>query len=847
MPMVTQLFGRPLFWLGTGSNTILDFRFWILDYGLNIMKICWQFYLLGLVSFVFNTPASAQIVPDSSVGTRVTPNVTINGVPSDRVDGGTVRGANLFHSFSDFNIAAGRGAYFTNPAGITNIFTRVTGFSSSNINGILGVLGNANLFLLNPTGIIFGPSARLDLNGSFLATTANSINFADGTQFSASNPQAAPLLTVSVPVGLGLGSNPGAIQLQGTGHNLTVGLFSPYIGAGASSTGLRVQPGKTLALVGGDVVLEGGILTAPQGRIELGGGADGVVTLSPTGQGWTLGYSGVQTFRDIQLSQQALVDASGAGGGDIQLVGKRIALTDYSVALIQNQGLQPAGNIRANASELLQANSLSGLDNETVGVGKGGNITISTPRLSLDDGAVIDTRTFGAGLGGNITVDAFESAQLSGFLPSSAANRSTIVAAAFGSGRGGDLTVSTKQLTILDGAYIAGATLGTGPGGNVKVNAADSVEVSGVEPSFLSSSAVSSASFSAGNAGTVIINTSKLVVRDGGRVDASTGASGNAGSVTINASDSVEVNGMALGGNPSLLSSAASILDPAFRQLYRLPPVASGTSGDIAINTEELSVTNGGLVNVQNDGTGNGGTVWVNAPSITLDNHSGITAAAASGQGGNIALQTQDLQLRHGSNITATAAGVGNGGNIKIDTETLVALENSNITANAFKGSGGNIQIVTQGIFLSPDSHITASSQLGVSGAVNVSVVNLNQQNALAIAPSNFVSGEQLALDSCLTRNNARQGKFVVTGNGGLPETPDEALVVPYDLAQVRAVGSRQSAARSRESAPVSFSPWKLGDPIVEATEFAVNANGQVVLTASAAKAIANPQALTCQ
>ena len=812
------------------------------------MRHWWQFAGLGLVSLLFNAPALAQITPDHTVGTQVTPNVTINGVPSERIDGGTVRGVNLFHSFSDFNIQAGRGAYFTNPAGITNILTRVTGSNPSNINGILGVLGNANLFLLNPNGIIFGPGARLDLNGSFLATTANSINFADGTQFSASNPQTAPLLTISVPVGLGLGSNPGPIQVQGMGHNLTLGIYSPYMGAGASPTGLRVQPGQTLALVGGDVTLTGGVLTAPQGRIELGSGAGGVVSLNPTPQGWTLGYGGVQSLRDIQFSQKALVDASGAVGGDIDLVGRQIVFTDRSMALIQNQGWQPGGNISVNASESLQLQSFSIVNNETVGGGKGGNIVISTPQLTIEDGSAIDTRAFGAGSGGNVTVNA-DSIQVSGVVPGSPANSSTLSAINYGAGRGGDIILSTGRLALLDGGYITSVTFGSGAGGNVKVNATDAIQVIGVGPNFLTVSAVGSLSFNTGNAGNVTINTSKLAIRDGGTVEAATGGTGNAGSVIINASDSVEVNGKV----PdtllrSLVSSSALVVDPAVRQLFGLPPGASGASGDITINTGRLSVTNGALINVRNNGSGNGGTARVNARSITLDQQGSITATATSGQGGNIALQTQDLQLRHGSNITTTAGGTGNGGNITIDTDTLIALEDSNITANAFKGSGGNIQIATQGLFLSPDSHITASSQLGVSGAVNVSLLNLNQQNAIASAPSNFVNAEQVIADSCLTHNNARQGKFVVTGNGGLPETPDEAMVLPYEVAQVRAVGSQQSAVRRPESqTAVQFSPWKLGDPIVEATEFAVNADGQVVLTASASKAIADPRALTCE
>jgi len=131
---------------------------------------------------LFPTSALAQIVPDRTLGNENSRTVsdTINNLPSDRIEGGATRGVNLFHSFREFNIGEGRGAYFANTNGIANIFTRVTGGSHSNILGTLGVQGNANLFLLNPKGIVFGPNARLDLRGSFLGATADSIVFNNG-------------------------------------------------------------------------------------------------------------------------------------------------------------------------------------------------------------------------------------------------------------------------------------------------------------------------------------------------------------------------------------------------------------------------------------------------------------------------------------------------------------------------------------------------------------------------------------------------------------------------------------------------------------------------------------------
>ncbi|PLZ76639.1 hypothetical protein CBP16_22180, partial [Fischerella thermalis WC217] len=167
----------------------------------------------------------AQLTPDTSLGAEssvVNPNV-VDGI--DLITGGATRGSNLFHSFQDFNVDAGRGAYFSNPTGITDILTRVTGGNRSNIQGTLGVLGNANLFLINPNGIDFGPNASLDLRGgSFFGSTADSVLF-DNFEFSASNPQPVPQLTINIPIGLRFRDNPGSITSQSVVRNINGDFF----------------------------------------------------------------------------------------------------------------------------------------------------------------------------------------------------------------------------------------------------------------------------------------------------------------------------------------------------------------------------------------------------------------------------------------------------------------------------------------------------------------------------------------------------------------------------------------------------------------------------------------------
>ncbi|HEY9652436.1 MAG TPA: filamentous hemagglutinin N-terminal domain-containing protein, partial [Coleofasciculaceae cyanobacterium] len=239
---------------------------------------------LGLASFLtisgaiaFGENATlAQITPDSTLGSErsvVTPNANVKGLPAELIEGGALRDANLFHSFLEFNVGDGQRVYFANPAGIENILTRVTGINRSNILGTLGVDGRANLFLLNPNGIIFGTNAQLDIEGSFVASTANSLKFNDGSEFSATNPGTSSLLTISVPLGLQYGTNQaGTITNFGNlavGKNLTLAAGNLdlqgqlYAGENLTLSALdtvRVRDSQIapfLAMAGGQLIVQG--------------------------------------------------------------------------------------------------------------------------------------------------------------------------------------------------------------------------------------------------------------------------------------------------------------------------------------------------------------------------------------------------------------------------------------------------------------------------------------------------------------------------------------------------------------------------------------------------------------
>ena len=173
--------------------------------------------VVGVFFMVFSSSVLAQITPDGTLGSEgsiVLPDQVVKDLPADLIQGGAVRGSNLFHSFLEFNVNEGQRVYFSNPTGIDRILSRVTGSDVSDILGTLGVNGGADLFFLNPNGIIFGGGTRLDLGGSFVVTTAKGVQF-EGYEFSTVNPDAPPLLNINVPIGLQMGENPDRFLLLG--------------------------------------------------------------------------------------------------------------------------------------------------------------------------------------------------------------------------------------------------------------------------------------------------------------------------------------------------------------------------------------------------------------------------------------------------------------------------------------------------------------------------------------------------------------------------------------------------------------------------------------------------------
>ncbi|HEY9701714.1 MAG TPA: filamentous hemagglutinin N-terminal domain-containing protein, partial [Allocoleopsis sp.] len=351
----------------------------------------WQKYLFTLItglSLLYTNSVQSQIIPDNTLG-----NENSKFTPSqikDLIEGGAIRGNNLFHSFSEFNVNNNQQVYFTNPLGINNILTRVTGNNISNIFGTLGVNGNANLFLINPNGIIFGPNARLDVQGSFLASTAPSIKFADGNVFSAKDTSTTPLLTMSVPVGIQWGNNQsGDITNNG---NLTVG------------------NGQNLTLLG-DNVTNTGNLTASGGKIQVLGNNINIlnpskIDVSAPNQGGVIliggDYQGkgeinaqnTNIENGVNINADGLINGDGGKvivwadkttkfEGNITANGGEISGNGGFVEVSGKENLIFRGDVKTTALNGLSGTLLIDPTNIIIASGSGGNITDSNDNTTI--------------------------------------------------------------------------------------------------------------------------------------------------------------------------------------------------------------------------------------------------------------------------------------------------------------------------------------------------------------------------------------------------------------------------------------------------------------------------------
>ncbi|MGB3299754.1 MAG: filamentous hemagglutinin N-terminal domain-containing protein [Phormidesmis sp.] len=648
--------------------------------------------------------------PDGTTQTAITGDVTC---ATDCIISGKSRsGNNLFHSFSEFSIPQNATVAFMDD-GAANIFARVSD-KTSFINGTIAVLGegNANFFLLNPQGVIFGPQSALLGAGSFLVSTAESISFSDGVAFSAAPKAVPPLLTMSAPVGFEFGSNASAVV------NRSQASLSEASNSLGLPTGLRVNEGKTLVLLGNQVLLENGSLTAIGGRLQIGSVENGSrVSLSPE---LTLGYERMPASQNIQIRQKSIIDAS--GGGQLTMFGRNIEIAKNSIITNFTTGSETAGTINLRADEAVQLTGgaiiFSPLDDS---VGKGVDLNISAKRLVLQDGAIISGGTFGQSSGGSLTINASDSVELSG-----AANFSPtlITTSTEGSGGGGNITINTQRLSITAGAQIQAVTYGSGKGGDITINASQ-VEIrdlattafSGESASgILASSGVEGLSFQpTGEGGSIIINAEALTLDRGAQISVNSLWRGNSGNLKISA------RRVKLDGGAQITAAAAF-----------------GNGGNLRLeNLESLLLRRGSLISTQ------------------------VGSGEAQGNGGNIFIDSDFILARplENSDIVAKATQ-GRGGNIEISTRGLYGIERRRSLPN------------------NQTNDIDASSDFGISGTTAINQLGSKTELETSVIEERPLETSASVSQRC----NASGNRFVITARGGIPTTPARATETTSSL-----------------------------------------------------------------
>ena len=782
-----------------------------------------QYRYVWFVSSIFLCFAISpltQAQPIESDAT-LTPNNTVIQRQGNKyeITGGVEAGNNLFHSFREFSVPNGAIAYFNNSALIQNIISRVTGSSKSQIDGMIRANGAANLFLINPNGIMFGADAQLNIGGSFLASTATSFVFNNGT-FSAIDPQAPPLLTLKAPIGLQYGANAGSIVNQSIVTN-----------ALDQIVGLEVAQGKSLSLVGGNVSLrDGGTITAPGGLIELGGLAEaGTVGLRVEGNELSFSFPENIALADVSLTNKAQVNVQASGGGSIIVNASNLSIDDDSQLLAgigENQGSvgTQAGNITIDA-----AGAVSVADSEISNLvesgarGNGGNITLIADSLSMDD-SLLQAVTIGQGNAGRVIIQAKGDVQLNG-LTTVRSNVSGPIT--FDSeeenqavGDSGGLNIQSRSLNVLDGAQLQVEVRsgGKGDAGDIQINVDDTVTIAREDKNEFPSAISSFVELNAnGNGGKIFLTTGSLNMSDGGQIKADTFGEGNAGNIKVIARDSVS------------LSHGTSISSDVGGE---------GNRGIIEIKTRSLSLTGGGQIGAtvlrkSNEalpaGRGEGGSIEINASDSVLISGfdeqgypSGLltsTEEGAEGRAGNITVNTDRFHIADGASVDARTDNSERGGDILINATIFEAVGGGQIQSNTrSSGNAGNLTVDAERIIISgsdptyserldkfssqvvtnagPESGLVASSiGSGEAGRLTVTARSLllDRQGKLSAQTESSDGGEidLQNLDSLVLLGNstitARAGE---RGNGGNINIETENLAV-LENSRIRATAQQ--------------------------------------------------------
>ena len=697
-----------------------------------------SFVTLGTV------PAFAEVKFDGSLGAPGTLSGPAFSIPAGR---GKPIGGNLFHSFSEFNLASGESANFEILTGIRNVLARVTEGGPSEINGRISCA--ANLFLINQRGFIFGPEASLDVTGAFTASSADYLVLDDGQgntgKFFA---KADDLLTASsfstAPV-----SAFGFLPAAGNPRLNAAGKIE--VEAGAT---LTAKPGQTISLIGGD--LQFGTqnasarttLRADGGRVELASvqsAGELRTDLAPLSQmgavrlsnasvrtdgapgGKVVIRGGTLTLEDSsRILSGAKISATSGPGIDVQVRG-RASLTTASRVLTQASGAAQASAVsfRSGALSLTKSSNIGSIATEgATAEGRAGRVIVRTGALTVGDGSEgdissITAESLGNGRAGSVDVHALTVALLGGV-----DGGGTISATSYGSGRSGSVKVEAREVRI-DGRKSAAPT---GLFSNQSTAASAPDFETGDTP------LPSTPPAKTGPRGRVNIQADTLRITASGSISASTQTDASGGDVEVTAGHLfISAPGTTRRENPT------GIFADTF---------ANGAGGDVRVTADRVRITEGGLISTKAVGLGAAGDTSVTAHALDIARgtsplFTGISADAASavggdvgyphpaktGPGGNVRVQADTVRVFDGGQISANTATRARGGNVSVaagdlfllgrfDLPSAISAESLSIGAG---GRGGNVEVVAQRLRISDGARISAATVgQGAGGDVQV-------------------------------------------------------------------------------------------------------------------------------
>ncbi|NJO15608.1 MAG: filamentous hemagglutinin N-terminal domain-containing protein [Thioploca sp.] len=804
-------------------------------------------HLIGLIITLFtaiNSPA--EVILDGSWGRHD----ALTGPQFDiRAELGNQVGNNLFHSFERFNLDAGEIATFSGPNHLENVISRVTGGTFSTLNGtIRSTIPQANMYFINPAGIVLGEQAKIDVPGAIHFSTADTLQLGKAGQFAATHPQTS-LLTTAAPTAFGfLSDSPHSISIQGSQ--------------------LSVTPGKTVSFIGGDIEFNQSQLQAEEGQINLASIASpGLV--NPTASGFNLDNTvktGHLTINDSQL------DVSGQGSGSIFIRAGQVHFSN-SKLLSNPQGDIAGGTIQIQATDLVVKDSdvststdgpgtggeltldvanaikLSGITgvfsstrNEQLPAGNAGRIIIKAKELYLTEGAQIAGATFGPGKGGEIDIQVVDIISLSDIAFITVNSQGTGELA----GDAGKIIINTLDLTLTQGAQIGSVTFGNGQGGSITINASDTVLIEGFAPGDeefpIYPSGINVSAIGNGNAGAIELTAKQLHLKDGGAIGSTTYGTGQGDQITLTVTEAMNITGTAkvtLAGTkytrPSQIESASEpganqagqvIINTPLLILTDTGKITTSAqtahAGKIELQIGQLKLDSQAAITSESAGEGEAGQIHITAKEINVNNAE-ISTAATQAAGGHITITVpQLLALQAGGTITTSVqGGTGGGGDITITKPTFVILNQAKIKADAHGGNGGNITIDADQYLRSVDSSVTASSQLGTPGEIRITALNTNIGGTLVILPATFLDVSVLLKSLCENQAAGKSSHFVVKTLTGTPPSPDDwksnRLLAATTPNQATA-SSTQSATQSSLTFPAVVVAMTCPDSAVKLT-----------------------------